>query len=287
MQRRIVCTFVSEKKTESGSLLRYLINELYPVLPSLLRQLHRKGYNSRIKISVFRVSNSSRSLVILSWDREARISLSWCARALVLLRRGMNLAAQDTLFPLCTTRFTKLKQPLGRNRRTSPDQTWAENFPHPGLLTAACCSVLQFSSTRSSFCCVWGAVALSWLFPKRSNVFPSREKLLQVMQARAGKGWCSWIPGTDLMWQDWDAPIAKKPCPGTNLWASGWFFFWLELLGLSHPLSEIPGKHSQHTWECPPTSAFTSTFSDFSGPTSASAAQMGNEIFPGSDAVES
>jgi len=24
----------------------------------------------------------------------------------------MNLAAQDTLFPLCTTRFTKLKQPL-------------------------------------------------------------------------------------------------------------------------------------------------------------------------------
>lgn len=80
--------------------------------PASSEKQHRKGYNSRIKISVFRVSNWSRSLVILSWDREARISLSWCARAFVLLRRGMNLAAQDTLFPLCTTRFTKLKQPL-------------------------------------------------------------------------------------------------------------------------------------------------------------------------------
>lgn len=109
----------------------------------------------------------------------------------------------------------------------SKDKPWSDlgkEFPTPWPLTAACCSVLQFSSTRSSFCCVWGAVALSWLSPKRSNVFPSREKLLQVMQALAGKGWCSWIPGTDLMCRDWDAPIAKKPCPDANLWAFGCFF---------------------------------------------------------------
>lgn len=252
-----VSFYLRKKNIKNYYLLSYLINELCPVLPSLFRQLHRKGYNSRIKISVFRVSNSSRSLVILSWDREARISLSWWARDLVLLRRGMNLAAQDTLFPLCTTLFTKLKQPLCRNGRTSPDQTWAEIFPQPGLwqLPAADLQHKNFVLLCVRCCCPLLAVS------KGKTRVPIKGKAAAV-----DAGSCSWILWAELMWWAWDAPIAKKSHPGINLWASG-CFLWLEL--------------PQHTLEWAPTSVFTSNFSDFSGPTSASAAQMGNEIFPG------
>lgn len=43
----------------------------------------------------------------------ARVSRSLWAWARVLLRRGMNLAAQDIWFPLCCTLFTKPNTPLG------------------------------------------------------------------------------------------------------------------------------------------------------------------------------
>lgn len=67
-----------------------------------------------MRMRVFRVSNWSSSPVTSGWLSVARISRSWYAWARVLLRRGMNLAAQNTLFPLCCTLFTKPNTPLGR-----------------------------------------------------------------------------------------------------------------------------------------------------------------------------
>jgi len=187
--------------------------------PASLEKEHRKGYNSKIKIRVFRVSNWSSSLVILSWDREARISLSWCARAFVLLRRGMNLAAQDTLFPLCTTRFTKLKQPLCRIK----GQAWLSPTSkplhsrwgpfHAPALTAPAAQGLH-SLTPLWFPCVWAAIALSRLSLKLSSEFPWKENLF------ADKGWCSQIPWMDmvlvptLLWA-FELSIAQEPYMGT------------------------------------------------------------------------
>lgn len=83
-------------------------------------------------------------------------------------------------------------------------------------LTAHYCSGLKFSNIKTWISCIWGAIALSWLSPKLSNEFFSREKLFQVIQPCADKSWCSWIPWTDMglvytsLWA-YDANIAEEP----------------------------------------------------------------------------